>query len=337
MQDGTWTDESTDTGLFVHTGGQDDYRNSILAVSFGPVTAIRIGYGAGSTIRNTHIYVEDAFIDFEPMDVGLAEIAEAQDFGDFIRGGAIDFQWRVRNKSDVLMEEVLVQEFSPQYLSMPSWLTHSIRGEPFIDQIVVGNLAPGASSQLITTRLNVPSGAATGGHAARLRMGPTSGTLQDAFWLYANITTGTPDPYIFDVTPNFGQPGGTITVTGVNLGTGDVLVNGVVADVISQSAAEVVVEVPEGTSGMVTFDNGSVESNGLPFTYLTVVTAQNVGMIVQIFDAQGQTDYPASLIMVAGEVKNLRYHDILNDIGSAEFWISKLLLEPDPECQPGCT
>ena len=120
-----------------------------------------------------------------------------------------------------------------------------------------GSVVSWSATQIVAT---VPSNATTGPVTVTV-----SGTSSNT-----NVVFTMPNPAITSLSPNTGAVGTSVTVNGTGFGdtqgTSTVKLNGVVATVISWSATQIVVTVPNTISGSMIVTEGGVASSGVTFT-----------------------------------------------------------------------
>jgi hypothetical protein len=188
--DGTWVSR----GAWNPTGStKAQMRQSITAVSWLGVKAVAFGastngdpvwawtlhlYGnisAGQTpdrLRFWHPTLD------EPLDDNTSADGSWLDFGDTTQGTTADKTFRVKNNSSTLTaNSINITTAAPTDTSptLPSQFTFS-DGGAFATSLNVGNLAPGAFSNVITIRRTTPSNAVLSLWWARVTADPGSWT-----------------------------------------------------------------------------------------------------------------------------------------------------------------
>lgn len=155
------------------------YRTDVTSLAVSGVRVLRAtpSNGNGGRWRAAHIYGEitpgstpDRLL-FIDETTGL-EFQLPALTGDYPRGSARDYGWRLKNNSTVIGNNVTLNtvQFTAEslFLTSGSWYTFSVGGDGFQATKMLPSLAPAATSALITTRQIIPAAAVLGPHAARI-------------------------------------------------------------------------------------------------------------------------------------------------------------------------
>lgn len=186
--DGTWTRVHTANGI-VTSDIRSYYRTSINTV--GPSTDVRgvrirfqqLGSTAGSMFGMAHLYgsiqtatnpdrlaIWDATLD-QPISGAFF------DLGDVERSSTASKTFRVKNVSSTLTAQGINLNYDALYDGTPtvvSGLSSSPDGSTFTSTLNIGDLAPGATSGVLTMRISLPANAPLGVWAPRLKADATS-------------------------------------------------------------------------------------------------------------------------------------------------------------------
>lgn len=138
-----------------------------------------------------------------------------------------------------------------------------------------GVAATVSSATLTSLVVAAPAGATTG----NVTVATSAGSAQGPVFTYSVVVSA---PAISSVSPSSGPAGTTVTITGTNFDAkalnDTVKFNGVTATITAASATQLVVTAPAtGTSGNVTVKTAGGTSNGVVFTYTTMVDVYVTG------------------------------------------------------------
>lgn len=179
-RDGTWTQQVADLADYAVVMG--NYRTGITSTAVAAIRSVRVQIAATSgsphqETRALHVYGEISpgqtpdrllFID----EVTGLEFGLPKDYGDVPRGSARDFQFRLKNNSTVAGNNLTINSIQitaeALYLNSGAWYTFS-NGGAFQATLPLGNLAPEASTVLLTARQIIPDAEVLGLHAGRIR------------------------------------------------------------------------------------------------------------------------------------------------------------------------
>lgn len=179
-RDGTWTTRSSSPTFFFQT--QKNYRTGIVSFAVSNVRGLRYlgehGTVGGNRFRMAmHIYGDISpgetpdrllFID---ESTGL-EFAQPWDPGDVPRGSAREFQFRLKNNSTAVGNNLTLNtiQFTAEdlFLGSGAWYTFSVGGDAFAATKQITSLAAEAASALITARQIIPVNAILDAHVARI-------------------------------------------------------------------------------------------------------------------------------------------------------------------------
>ena len=180
-RDGTWTQQVADLANYTIVMG--NYRTGVTSLAVSAVRGVRVQIAAGTIsghVQQTkawHVYGEISpgqtpdrllFID----EVTGLEFGLPKDYGDVPRGSARDFQFRLKNNSTVAGNNLTINTVQitaeALYLNSGAWYTFS-NGGAFQATLPLGNLAPEASTVLLTARQIIPDAEVLGLHAGRIR------------------------------------------------------------------------------------------------------------------------------------------------------------------------
>lgn len=168
--DGTWT---TLLGSYAAPNSvpKPAYRSPASGTALG-VRALRIvpfSDGAYFSPSNIHIYGEVAPADEQTtLAIWHPTLDEkigpaAFDWGDTPRGSSADRTFRVKNLSDIYTADNIrcaMEALTDASPSVPAQHSLSYNGGTFLAQVLIGDLAPGAISEVLTLRRITPSNAA---------------------------------------------------------------------------------------------------------------------------------------------------------------------------------
>lgn len=180
--DGTWTDFS----LTRYTGGSNTkemMRKNIDRFTLSGVKGIRhwrtnlSTYGSRKVIRSYHIYGQPASgqapnrLRFWEPSANAELGGAAYDWGDVPRNTEVDRTMRVHNPSTTLTAtsvSLSTEALTDATPSVPPQHLFSVGGGAFATTLNLGDLAPGATSAVVTVRRATPSDASLGLWTARM-------------------------------------------------------------------------------------------------------------------------------------------------------------------------
>lgn len=188
--DGDWTTILTPAETAGDVAVTPDYRTKILELSASNVRAIRIVFGrrAGSTRQRTsylkvlHLYGSisegqtlDKLAIWHPTD-DVPIDAGYFDWGDIAQGSVSTRQFRVKNLSSTKTAKAIDITKSATGEAAQSLLAYhkfSVDTQQNLDTVRLSQVAPGATSQIVTMSINLPSTAPLGPKTVRVQAKPT--------------------------------------------------------------------------------------------------------------------------------------------------------------------
>lgn len=170
--DGTWV---AYPGVSVGTPGTIQMRTAIDSGTALAQRGVRFKtfdvVGSGEAIQNVHLFGEIAPGE-NPNRLSLVKVGADEridpaylDWGNVPRSSTADKTFRVKNLSSTLTARsvrVALEALTNTTPSVPAQHTLSYNGGPFLAQVNLGDLAPGAISATITLRRITPSNAVLG-------------------------------------------------------------------------------------------------------------------------------------------------------------------------------